>query len=240
MDDYDLHLPYLERLSKNELVELAKRLGVDIPAGLDRLFIIEELLECAPCLNIYQEENGFSEQFLAASALAETDIPAPVELPKQYNLTYIEAIVRDPLWVFVYWEVRGADKTQLEKTAGFQGYLLKVSLFKCIADNSKSVQYTVSVAPDDTSWYLNFPPDNPCRRICNMVDGCSFRVELCAEINDEITVLAHTQSFTLPGVLGPSGEGNTMLRINPFIRLSGLDDLQVLRNGERTSRLWQH
>ena len=47
MDGIPITRSYLETLSSWELVKLSDHYGIDIPPGLDRIFIIEELLEIA-------------------------------------------------------------------------------------------------------------------------------------------------------------------------------------------------
>ena len=76
MDDPRLTRPWLESLCTEELVKLADGLGIDIPSGLERIFIIEELLEFAFTNEPPREEEPESRpDFLEAAAL-----------PKQYNI----------------------------------------------------------------------------------------------------------------------------------------------------------
>jgi hypothetical protein len=230
---------YLERLSTPELKDLAVHFGIDIPQDLERLFIIEELLENAPCLTFFQPD-------IIKSGNAETDfvdtenlppVPDPVELPKRYNITRINAIVRDPLWVFVFWEIRETDRKLYEKNSGFHGYFLRVSLDKCKFGSTVSALFTIPVKASDSEWYIHFPPDSPCRKICNMTEDAPFNVALCASYANNEIVLATTLPFRLPRMLEisetlPGNSGNDK---NILLQMSGIDDLTVLRNRERAS-----
>ncbi|MDR2795791.1 MAG: DUF4912 domain-containing protein [Spirochaetaceae bacterium] len=236
-------LPYLERLSTQELKDLAVHFEIYIPQDLERPFIIEELLDNAPCLTLFQEEKPASNQL-------ETDfvddenippVPEPVELPKHYNITQIDAIVRDPLWVFVFWEIREADRKAYERSPGFRGYFLRVSLDKCKMGSKISSLFTIPVNHSDSEWYIHFPPDGPCRRICNVTGDSTegttpFNVALCAAYSSgEDTVLAVTSPFRLPRILEIPERAVPVRDESTLLGMSGIDDLEILRSSERIS-----
>jgi hypothetical protein len=240
----NLNPSYLERLSTPELKDLAVHFGIDIPQDLERLFIIEELLENAPCLTFFQPDKMKPDH---AEAYFEDNeniplVPDPVDLPKRYNITQIDAIVRDPLWVFVFWEIRDADRKLYEKNSGFHGYFLRVSLDKCKLGSAVSSMFTIPVNVSDSEWYIHFPPDSPCRKICKIsgeTPDAPFNVALCVSYANIESVLAVTRPFRLPRILEisermPVNDENTLLRI------SGIDDLTILRNSERISSIPQN
>jgi hypothetical protein len=230
---------YLERLSISELKDLAVHFGVDIPQDLERLFIIEELLDNAPCLTFFQPDKINTGQpetdFVDGENLPP--VPGPVELPERYNITQINAIVRDPLWVFVFWEIRDADRKLYEKSSGFHGYFLRVSLDKCKLGSTVSSLFTIPVNYSDSEWYIHFPPDSPCRKICNMTEDAPFNVALCVSYANNEIVLASTLPFRLPRMLEVSSGSISANDENIMLRLSGIDDLTILRNSERISVL---
>ncbi|MDR2659730.1 MAG: DUF4912 domain-containing protein [Spirochaetaceae bacterium] len=230
-----MNLSYLERLSTPELKNLAVHFGIDIPGDLDRIFIIEELLDNAPCLTLFQTRQTASEYTEAEYIENASSTPAPVELPKRYNITRIDAIVRDPLWIFVFWEIREADRKIYEKQTGFHGYFLRVSLDKCKKGNTVSSLFTIPVSAADSEWYVNFPPDGYCRKICDMAEDSPFNVSLCASCAGGEHVLAVTHPFRLPRMLEISERSAPVNDKDTLLRMSGMDDLQVLRNGDRIS-----
>jgi hypothetical protein len=234
----DFGLSYLERLSTQELKDLAIHFGIDIPRDLERPFIIEELLDNAPCLTFFQagslKANHPETDFVDSENIPP--VPEPVELPKHYNITQIDVIVRDPLWVFVFWEIREADRKIYEKSPGFRGYFLRVSLDKCKMGSTVSSLFTIPVSPSDSEWYIHFPPDGPCRKICNMTGGtpdAPFNVALCASHSGGEAVLAVTSPFRLPKMLEIPERSVPVHDENTLLGMSGIDDLAILRNGER-------
>jgi hypothetical protein len=216
---------YLERLTNYELIHLADTLGIEIPPDLERLFIIAEILDIAA----EQAEGGGTRN--KEEVLAETAIPDPVPLPKQYNITFIDVLIRDPLWVFTFWEVKSADKELHENALDFGGYHLKVIPLGLSggASKKKEAYFTIPVGNGDIAWYIGFPPEGGC-----------FTVELCALRGNDELALAVSRPFTLPILYNPPGRRqseNTGDRYaNPLLRLSGAENLYVIRNGDRQSR----
>ncbi|AEF80376.1 DUF4912 domain-containing protein [Leadbettera azotonutricia] len=218
MKEIDITRPYLESLATDELVRMADLLGFDIPPGLDRIFIIEELLESTSeeFMEDDEEENPLKAEFI------DTGFFEAVALPRQYNITFLEIIIRDPLWAFVFWELKGSDKNIFEKAADFNGYYLKVSP----QNGDKEGVFIVPVGIDDTAWYLGFPAgDSP------EGEARSYIVELCADRGGEVS-LASSPAFALPGLPGRLCAGGDALR-----RLSGAEDFRILRSGDRLSRV---
>jgi hypothetical protein len=212
----NLKKPYLETLATHELVQLADSFGVDIPPELDRPFIIEELLEAAED----EEDNRDEDMLVSPRKFVEKRISEPVPIPKQYNITFIEVIRRDPLWAFTFWEVKHADKELYERDMAFDGYQLNV-----IPDNIKGEPFVIPVGVRDDAWYIGFPPE-----------GGRFTVELCAVLRDEEKItLAVSQPFSMPRLFNPVADA--ALYENPLTRLSGLADFTILRNIDRESRI---
>jgi hypothetical protein len=227
----------LESLTTGELVKLADLYGLDVPPGLDRLFIIEELLEIAPAGEGREEQSP-----LEGSLVMETGgFLESVPLPKQYNITFIEVMVRDPLWAFVFWEIKAFDKETFEKAPDFGGYYLKVSPWEEEGrrgdgrrPNGEGV-FTVPVETGDTARYLGFSPDGAAD-----TQAPRQKVELCAKRGAGESVLAVSEPFRLPSLpmlpAGPEQEENCGRYKNPLVRLSGCGDFHILRNPDRFLR----
>jgi hypothetical protein len=235
MDDPGLTRPYLESLSSDELVKLADSYGIDIPFGLERIFIIEELLDLALGDDFVSEDE---------ETILHTDFLEAVALPRQYYISFIEVLIRDPLWAFVFWEIKGHDKEIHEKAGDFGGYCLRVIPIngKTAADEDS---FTVPVGLNDTAWYLGFPP----------MEG-SYQVGLCAIHGDGKEVLTVSRPFKLPSLLESPARGipsrpapgnspgagagtRDMQQVyrNPLACLSGAKDFLVIRSADRVSRV---
>ena len=88
---------YLETLSSADLISLADEYGIDIPDDLNRQLIIGDLLEFAEEIN---DSLTKQESIQISDGTPETSC----ELPKSYNETRIDAIVRNPVSLFVWWD----------------------------------------------------------------------------------------------------------------------------------------
>jgi hypothetical protein len=249
---------YLESLTTRELMRMADREGIDIPPDLERVFIIQELLENDRPEDAAPEPAG-GAFFQTAGTRSRQN---PVPLPRQYNITYLETLPRDPLWVFAFWEIKRSDKEVFENLGNFEGYCLKVSSLgfpegkgegprrspkpngarrqvpgrKAPAERNvpPDTAFTVPVGTEDTAWYLGFPPL-----------GGEFKVELCVTLGDSrearreeasvrFKTLAVSRPFFTPRLFNPSENEETLK--NPLIRLSGADYLSAPRSRDRFSR----
>ncbi|GHV75625.1 DUF4912 domain-containing protein [Spirochaetia bacterium] len=211
VEELPLDRPFLESVTTSELLKLADRAGIDLPPGLDRAIVIEELLETGEAVRSPPEDPGEHRGFTSPES-----ITAP--LPKHYNISYIDVLIRDPLWAFAFWEINAYDKETLEGAPDFGGYCLRV------LSESGDCSFTVQVGTGDSAWYLGFPPE----------EG-RFKVELCAMRKDRPVVLAVSKSFRMPTLPEPVDED--IIKTNPLLHLSGIADFNILRNTMRSSRL---
>jgi len=217
MDDHRLSRSYLETLSTEDLSVIADRLGLDLPPGLNRIFVIEELLDTQSEL----DRPGLSDP---GEALTEdTQHPAVNGLPPAYNRTYIEVLLRDPIWAFAFWEVRSADREAYEGAVDFGGYRLRVSTSGGLGETAAE-SFSIAIGPDDTAWYLCVP--SPVG---------SFKVELCAVKGKREQVLASSPPLRVPACRPALEVAEDTQR--SILLLSGLDDFRIIRSVDRSSHL---
>jgi hypothetical protein len=214
---------WLESLSAGELAKLADEIGIDIPPGLERIFIIEELL-----LENANSDDKKPEDNLEINH-SYTD---PVPLPKQYNISYIEVIIRDPLWVYVFWEIKAHDRELHENNDDFKGYCLRVIPLEEDEDipksqKSKENSFTVSIDADDSARYLGFAEHS------SQSTG-RYIIKLGVIRGDAELQIAASQPFNLPRLIE---NGNICdIEKNPMMRLSGLQEFTTIRSTDRQFR----
>ncbi|MDR2630961.1 MAG: DUF4912 domain-containing protein, partial [Spirochaetaceae bacterium] len=214
---------YLESLTTAELAKLADNYGVDIPPGIERIFIIEELLDL-------EGEGGDGSGREGEIPLGNMELLEPVPVPKQYHITYIDVLIRDPLWVYAFWEIKGYDKDLHERADDFEGYHLKIVP---LPDKKRPVfnpddSFSIPVGIGDSAWYIGFPPV-----------GGRFRVEIDVSRGGEEIVLAVSRPFTLPKLLDLPEWKNGRNSEEPLVQLSGIDEIPILRNIDRLPRIHQ-
>jgi uncharacterized protein len=232
MEGLPLTRAYLESLATGDLLAIADKLGIDLPNNSDRIFVIEELLDFSS-----REEGGSSGN--NEPEITDLVVTESVPLPKQYNITFIEVIIRDPLWAFIFWEIKASEKEQFEKDENFDGYFLKVSrLDGNPSGNGNSGLFMVAVRPDDTAWYLSLSP--AFEADSSWADQSQFKVEFCASVGGIETVLAVSSPVRLPYLpeLPSAGKHEASVACgNELVRLSGYVDFHVLRRNERQLRM---
>ena len=219
--DVPLTRHQLESLSTGELIKLAEGIGIDIPAGLERIFIIEELLEDYNKVHEIKEDLGINPSWSEA-----------VPLPKQYNISYIDVIIRDPLWVFAYWEIKSHDKEIHENAKDFKGYFLRVIPLNeeetvPVSAEANENSFMVLIDTNDSARYLGFTEQS-------MQSAGRYIIKLGAIRNGQELQLAISHPFNLPRLI--ENDSFFSLDQNPLIRLSGVQDFTTLKSTDRESR----
>ena len=109
MNEDTINRASLEKLSFSDLVQLADEYGVDVPEDLDRRFLIAELLELA------EESNNREDEMIIA---AESDDQQPLVLNGNFNETQVSCVLRNPAWLFVFWNLNANDSAKLAENPG--------------------------------------------------------------------------------------------------------------------------
>ena len=214
---------YLESLATGDLIRMADDLGLDMPGNPDMAFVIEELLDASS--KDEDSPHDAQEQIAADPVLTEA-----TPLARHYNVSFIEVMIRDPLWAFVFWEIKTSEEEQPEKANDNNGFYLKISPIENPGNPSRSENdgvFTIPVKKEDNARYLGLT--NTVGNGTSLTEQCQYKVEICSGAGGVETVLAVSNPVRLPG--------QPVLPLeNQLVRLSGYGDLQVIRKNERTHR----
>jgi hypothetical protein len=213
---------YLESFTSQDLLSVAAQLSVDLPEGLsNRTLIIGEILDAID--ESLRSEGAGAGKETEHKPVAVRLTPSlrgnpflTVKIPERYNITYIKVLVRDPLWFFVFWEVKESMMEKLVKMEDFDGLCLRINVLEKGKEDSS---YTVPVGNGDKAWYLDFP-----------AEGNEFFVEICARVGGRDEALAKSLTFHQPKILSSCG-----ITENPLALLSGIKVLPILREKNRSS-----
>ncbi|AIN94131.1 DUF4912 domain-containing protein [Treponema putidum] len=183
----NLSKSYLQSVSMDELLQIADDYGIFVPAGLCRNLIIEELLEINEDTQVsYNKLKNYSgDDFLLDDDQADDNYN--FDLVISYNKTEIHALLRDPMWAFVFWDFYKPEFLNIINDPDFDSFFLRVLLFS--EDNlSKAYDYfDIDVEETDRNryFYLSF-------------EDSVTRVELCArKLEDNFIVLASSNIIRL-------------------------------------------
>jgi len=215
MGELQLKKSYLESLPTDELNALAEELGLDLPPDLSRIFIIQEILD------VSQQDDEADEDIEEVSTVK---VEKP---PFFYNKTYIDVLLRDPVWAFVFWEIKTSEREIHEATPGFNGYQLRVVALhpgKSAEDESFSIDVDVM----DRAWYVCFPSSKGW-----------FKVELRMKKSKETLLLAETHPFKVPESITNLCNSIDSNPLAPILLLSGLDELDITHSSDFQSHIHQ-
>ena len=211
----NLSKSYLQSVSTDELLQIADDYGIFVPKGLCRNLIIEELIEINE--DIYVHNNKVANTLDDALFLDdESDSKNKTGLTLSYNKTEIHVLLRDPMWVFAFWDFYKPEFLNTLNDLDFDSFFLRVFLFS--EDNlSESYDYfDIDVADSDRSryFYLSF-------------NDSVTRVELCSrKIEGEISVLAKSNLIRLRRENIPNNLCVLDNDVSSPVYLSGISELK--------------
>jgi uncharacterized protein len=208
----------LETLSDDMLMEYAATLGLEIPEGLERAFVIESILD-----SIEDEQDERDE--LAAVGSEEKKYTYPyAELPSlesdeilldtSYNETRITLMLRDPYWAYTYWEIRDSERKAMMVDPLFEELFLRVVESKRGEDSSPTENFDIPVSLTDDRWYINLPNQD-----------CRYHIELISRVRGEAHVLARSGSVRTPRVMMASSETAAVDEGLVLLGLSGVSEM---------------
>ena len=198
---------YLESMSTVDLITLADDYGIDIPDNLNRRFIIGELLETAEELKNKQSDNNDVQT-------TDEDSPVPDFLPESYNTTEICAILRNPVWAYVYWDVKALQKKKLVSDPDFKSLFLHVSFFDRPLSKKQDDTFDIDIKETTGEQYILVSSKKRFMQVelvC-LFDGRSPEILACTK-QIEIPAENETVQDSQPG---------KKMDIQPLVKLSGM------------------
>ncbi len=207
MENLELSKNYLETLPSAELIALADDFGIDIPENLSRRFIIGELLEILdeinPKLSSDSKNDSVNDEGLNS-------------FPLSYNETQISVVLKNPAWVFVYWDIHEDELNKVKNTAGFTSLCLRIAFFPDNLEGTKaSDTFDLSVSFTDRAQYILLPAGDKY-----------LRVDLVAEFkNASAQTLAFSRKIPVPSISDKNWMPVPEMRISPVLELSGFKEL---------------
>ena len=196
----------LEKLSFSDLVKLADEYGVDVPEDLDRRFLIAELLELS------EESNNKDEEMIIAT---ESDNQQPLILNGNFNETQVSCVLRNPAWLFVFWNLGDSDYSRI-----YENQLCSLKLRICSYDNPTDTKpeeaFEVQTPSQSQEQYVLLPKGKKYIKVeLVCVNGGA------GEVIAFSPVVAIPQGASLVNDLQPGREES----FSPVLELSGIKDL---------------
>ena len=172
----------LEAMTSAELLDIADEYGIDAPDDLNRQFIIGDLLEIAS-----EFENSKNQKQKETIELCDDEEEAinVNTLPESYNETKINVLLRNPVSLFVWWDL--SEWTIKKIKADRSSLRLKVYLFAQALDEKPSDAFDIQLSLNDREQYVIIPAGKSLARVDLIVDNFG---------QDEI--LSYSEKIILP------------------------------------------
>ena len=198
----------LEKLSFSDLVQLADEYGVDVPEDLDRRFLIAELLELA------EESNHREDEMIIAT---EADDQQPLVLNGNFNETQVSCVLRNPAWLFVFWNLNDNDYSRVSDNPS--GSLkLRICSFNDPKDTKPEEAFEVQTPSQSQEQYVLLPKGKKFIKVeLIYVSGGN------GEVIAFSPLVAVPQGASLVNDLQPGREED----FSPVIELSGIKELLI-------------
>lgn len=198
---------------------LADRMGIYIPEGLDRPFVIEEIIAA---LDDDDRERVFShdgtghveEKKLSGGSYLPSLTSEKAGIPDRYNETMIRALPRDPSWIYAYWDISEQKRAPFMEDDSVRGLFLRVIELYPQGEHKKDF-FDISVSIEDWKWYINVPQP-----------GSLYRVDLCLHKGDKTKVLARSNEVRMPVYYIRRAQSVPQMTKSLLI-LSGIDGLHL-------------
>ena len=194
---------FLETLSSIELIRLADEYGIDIPDDLSRQFIIGDLIQLG-------EELERSENAKESIVLSDEKAMNVDTLPKTYNETKIDTVLRNPVSLFVWWDL--AESLVERVTETFGALSLAVCFFEDESGEKPCGTFDIKISLEDREQYVIIPAGKKI-----------VRVDLVCECDGRKDTLAFSRPLPLPQTPQiVSMRPGEKLDIPPVMEISGV------------------
>lgn len=215
----DMTLESLHAMSTEALRELAARFALDLPEGLERSFIIEEIIDVQEeSLKAPEEDPVPEADFKEVELDIHKGSQKGKEAPKgslqdrRYNENIIRALLKDPSWAFIFWDVRDEESrsTGEHEERSLSIRVLELSSPQDPPQNAVS-WFEFPIAPKDRDWYVNLPEDGFC-----------YVFELAMTVGKERRLLARTNALSVPRCRRSQDFERLPRRTRSLMELAGL------------------
>ena len=135
----------LQSLATSDLIDLANTLELFVPPNFSRISLIKEILELDSEL-----------EYLPYNILKTLPLVDEVEdLPISYGMTEIRLLLRDPMWLFAFWDINANKLEELIKEDPLATIFLRVMSFKTEEDDTYYAFEDINVKKDERSLYIH-------------------------------------------------------------------------------------
>jgi len=161
----------LRSLSYSALSQIAEQSNINCEPNLDKESLITEIYDAfeedrldrdvTNSITIQVESRKFS---VSQDEELFAEFSGPSEIPDRYHDTRLVLMLRDPSWVFCYWDIKDSIRCQFTEKSEFGGFILRVTELtepKWGQDSSIDC-FNIPIRFEDLCRYINLPTEAAC------------------------------------------------------------------------------
>lgn len=159
----------LRSLSYEELSKIAEQGQIDVIQDMDKESLVSVVFEALEEERLDREEtNNLTIQIEAKKYAVSQDqelfldFGGDVELPARYKENRLVLMLRDPSWVYCYWDVEDRILSELSQNADYNGLVLRVLELAAADWRKDSIVdwFDIPIQFSDLSRYINLPSED--------------------------------------------------------------------------------
>jgi len=161
----------LRSLSYSALSQIAEQNNINCGPNLDKESLISEIYDAfeedrldrniTNSITIQVESRKF---FVSQDEELYAEFSGPSVIPDRYHDTRLVLMLRDPSWVYCYWDIEDSIRSQFTEMSEFGGFILRVTELaepKWGKDSSIDC-FNIPIRFEDLCRYINLPTEAAC------------------------------------------------------------------------------
>ena len=165
----------LQNLATSDLIDLANSLELFVPPNFSRVQLIKEISD------MDSELENLPYSVLKALPLEDED------LPSSYGTTEIRILLRDPMWLFAFWDINANTLEELIKEDSNVSIFLRVMSFKTEEEDTYHTFEDINIKLEEHSIYIH-----------TSINEEITQVALCYKIKQKTEIMAKSNFIYMP------------------------------------------
>ena len=209
----------LRTLSVQELAQIAEQGQIHVLQDMDKEALVSVIFEALEEERLDREEtNNLTIQIEAKKFTVSQDqelfldFGKDVELPERYEETRLALMLRDPSWVFCYWDIEDRIRNELSSDPDYAGLVLRVIELAAADWSRDSIVdwFDIPIQFGDLSRYINLPSEDSF-----------YGIEIHAQLGEKEALVARSNIVSSSrDYVAPSRGDDNSIR-DQLIELSG-------------------
>ncbi|MGP1414521.1 MAG: DUF4912 domain-containing protein [Treponema sp.] len=195
----------LQSLATSDLIDLANSLELFVPPNFSRSSLIKEILDL---------ESGLENLPYNILKMLPLD-DEKEDLPTSYGMTEIRLLLKDPMWLFAFWDINANKLEELIEEEPSVSIFLRVMSFKSEEDDNYYAFEDIDVKKEERYLYIH-----------TSINEEVTQVALCYKMKKKTKILAKSNFIYMPRRNIKNNLCIDNSSMSEIMKLSGLEYIQ--------------